>query len=99
MSSSEITRRSFVSAFAAAGAARDPKQPGLRLAIFSKHLQWAKWDEMAAVAAECGFDGIDLSVRAGGHVIPERVAEDLPRAFDVVRKAGLDMPMITAGIV
>ncbi len=54
---------------------------------------------MAAVAAECGFDGVDLSVRAGGHVAPERVTEDLPRAFEAVRRAGLEMPMITAGIV
>ena len=98
MGAPELTRRGFVGALAAAAAA-ETKPGGLKLAIFSKHLQWAKWEEMASVAAECGFDGIDLSVRAGGHVDPERVADDLPRAFDAVRKAGLDMPMITAGIV
>ena len=98
MPPSDLTRRGFAGALAAAAAA-GTKPGGLKLAIFSKHLQWAKWDEMATVAAECGFDGVDLSVRAGGHVDPERVADDLPRAFDAVRKAGLDMPMITAGIV
>jgi sugar phosphate isomerase/epimerase len=92
----ELSRRRFVGAMAAAGA---NKSSGLKLAIFSKHLQWAKWDEMAAVANECGFDGIDLAVRKGGHVEPERVAGDLPRAFEAVHNAGLDMPMITAGIV
>ncbi len=92
----ELSRRLFVGAMAAAATS---KQGGLKLAIFSKHLQWAKWDEMAAVAAECGFDGIDLAVRKGGHVEPEHVADDLPRAFEAVRKAGLDVPMITAGII
>lgn len=93
-----MTRRTFVSALAAA-AARDSKSSALKLSVFSKHLQWAKWDEMAAVAAQCGFDGVDLSVRTGGHVDPARVTDDLPRAFEFVRKAGLEMPMITAGIV
>src|SRR6476620_4106677 len=97
MSAFELTRRSFVGAMGAA-VTKDTKA-GLKLAVFSKHLQWAKWDEMAAVAAECGFDGVDLSVRAGGHVLPERVTEDLPLAFEAVRRAGLEMPMITAGIV
>jgi sugar phosphate isomerase/epimerase len=99
MSGSEISRRGFVGALAAAGAAAASTEPPLKLSVFSKHLQWAQWDEMAAVAKECGFDGIDLSVRKGGHVLPERVADDLPRAFEVVRKAGLEIPMITAGIV
>jgi L-ribulose-5-phosphate 3-epimerase len=102
MSGSDLSRRGFVGALAAGGAgaaAAESQQGRLKLAVFSKHLQWAKWDEMAAVAAECGFDGVDLSVRKAGHVDPERVAEDLPRAFEAVHKAGLEMPMITAGIV
>jgi sugar phosphate isomerase/epimerase len=74
-------------------------QPPLKLAIFSKHLHWAGWDEMAAFAAEAGFDGIDLTVRPGGHVAPERAAADLPRAAAAIRKAGLDLPMITTAIV
>ena len=35
-----------------------------------------------------GFDGIDLTVRPKGHVAPERVAEDLPRALDAIRAKG-----------
>ena len=66
---------------------------------FSKHLQWLNWEQMAETAAELGFDGIDLTVREGGHVLPERVKEDLPKVARIVRKAGLDIPMITAGIV
>ena len=54
---------------------------------------------MAATAEELGFDGIDLTVREGGHVEPERVQEDLPKVAKIVRAAGLEIPMITAGIV
>jgi sugar phosphate isomerase/epimerase len=71
----------------------------LKLSIFSKHLQWASYPEMALFAAEAGFDGVDVTVRQGGHVLPERVQDDLPRAVEAVRKGGLEVPMITAGIV
>jgi len=53
---------------------------------------------MGQVAAEIGFDGIDITVRTGGHVLPDRVAEDLPKAVEAVRKSGLDVYMITTGI-
>jgi sugar phosphate isomerase/epimerase len=105
-----VSRREFVTAalalpgasplssvVAAAPQAATPAEP--QLVIFSKHLHWARWQEMAEFARESGFDGVDLTVRKGGHVQPERVAEDLPAAFEAVRKAGLSMPMITTGIV
>lgn len=44
---------------------------------------------------DAGFDGVDLTVRPGGHVLPERAAQDLPRAVDVIRSHGLEVPMIT----
>ena len=79
---------------------RGSKSSGrLPIIYFSKHLQWLDWEHMAETAAELGFDGIDLTVREGGHVLPERVQQDLPKVAKIVRKAGLDIPMITAGIV
>ena len=53
---------------------------------------------MAEVSKEIGFDSVDLTVRKGGHVLPERVADDLPKAFEAVRSAGLVMDMITTDI-
>jgi sugar phosphate isomerase/epimerase len=94
-----MNRRAFLAAASGAMLRGQEKRPKLKLSIFSKHLQWAPYDEMAAFAAGAGFDGVDITVRAGGHVLPERVADDLPRAVEAVRKAGLDVPMITAGIV
>ncbi|MFZ6013256.1 MAG: sugar phosphate isomerase/epimerase family protein, partial [Bacteroidota bacterium] len=68
------------------------------ISVFSKNLQWLDYDNMAKVAAEIGFDGIDLTVRPNGHVLPERVAEDLPKAVRAVRSAGLEVYTITTAI-
>jgi sugar phosphate isomerase/epimerase len=38
-------------------------------------------------------------VRKGGHVLPERAAEDLPRAVEAIRAHQLTVPMITTEIV
>lgn len=99
MQAQTFSRRGFLAAAAAAPMAA-PAQAGggLKVSIFSKHLHWAEWKEMADVAKEIGFDSIDLTVRKGGHVLPERVAEDLPKAFEIVRRAGLEMAMITTDI-
>src|SRR5579884_2026757 len=71
----------------------------LKIAIFSKHLQFIEGDELAAAAASIGFDGIDITVRKGGHIAPERVRQDLPPLVATIRKHGLEVPMITADIV
>jgi sugar phosphate isomerase/epimerase len=82
---------------ALAGAAEKPALP--KICIFSKHLQWLNIADAATLAAEIGFDGVDITVRDGGHVQPERTAIELPKAVEAVRKAGLEVPMITTGIV
>jgi sugar phosphate isomerase/epimerase len=98
---SDLSRRAIL----AGGAARVGKAMGappaskLKVAIFSKHLHFLRGDEMAAGAAEIGFDGVDLTVRKGGHVEPENVRRDLPALAAAVRKHGLEMPMITTDIV
>ncbi|CAN5324063.1 sugar phosphate isomerase/epimerase [soil metagenome] len=74
------------------------KDEDFKISIFSKHLQWLDYAEMASLASEIGFDGVDLTVRPNGHVLPERVKEDLPKAVEAVRKAGLEVYMITTAI-
>ncbi len=66
--------------------------------LFSKHLQFLEYEEMAARAAEMGFDGLDLTVRPGGHVLPENVETDLPKAVAAIKKAGLSPLMMTTAI-
>jgi sugar phosphate isomerase/epimerase len=54
---------------------------------------------MTELCARLGYDGIDLTVRDGGHVLPARVEEDLPNAVEIIHKAGLTTPMVTSGII
>ena len=69
-----------------------------KIHIFSKHLQFLNYRDMADSAAEMGFDGVDLTVRPKGHVLPERVEEDLPLAAGMLKKAGLQPCMITTAV-
>lgn len=69
-----------------------------RIHVFSKHLQWLDYSALAETVAATGFDGVDLTVRPGGHVLPERVQDDLPRAVEAMRQAGLNVDMITTAI-
>ena len=69
------------------------------LCLFSKPVPQLSWRELADRAKRAGFGGIDLTVRAGGHVLPERVTTDLPQAVAAIRGAGLEVPMITTELL
>lgn len=66
--------------------------------VFAKPLQWLSYDETAALIADTGFGGIDYAVRPGGHVLPEKVQEDLPKAVEAARRKGVKVEMITTAI-
>jgi len=71
----------------------------LSVHIFSKHLQFLDYENMAEAAKKIGFDGVDLTVRPKGHVLPERVEEDLPRATEAIKSVGFTPNMFTSKIV
>lgn len=108
-SRNQLTRRDFVAIAAAAGVGALCPFPvsgrslvsdtaELEVHLFSKHLQFLNYDEMAEVTAEIGLDGLDLTVRPGGHVLPERVEDDLPKAVDALHRNGLKTVMMTTSI-
>jgi L-ribulose-5-phosphate 3-epimerase len=67
--------------------------------VFSKPLHWLSYADTARIIADAGYGGIDYTVRvAQGHVLPEKVQEDLPRAVDAARAAGLKVEMITTDV-
>jgi len=70
----------------------------LHISIFSKHLQFLDYQEMAKAAADIGFDGVDLTVRPNGHVLPERVEQDLPKAIEAIGDAGFEPLMMTTAV-
>ena len=72
--------------------------PKLSVHIFSKHLQFLDYDETGEMAAEMGFNGVDLTIRPNGHVLPEQVKNELPKAVDAIRKAGSNCDLITTSI-
>ena len=106
------TRREFLSTAGVAGAvtllpgrlapAQSSKAPAtagpVPVSVFTKHLQYLDHRALAEAVAEAGFDGIDLPVRAGGHVLPERVGDDLPKVVEAARAAGVAVTMITTAI-
>ena len=108
MSNLSVSRREWLAALGAstalAGAARaqethEASGGPLKICIFSKHFQWTDVTECAAMSRQIGFDGVDLTVRKGGHVLPENVERDLPKAVEIIHKQGLMTPMITAEII
>ncbi len=105
-----ILRRDFLKTVGAAGLlvslstktsfAADEKPQGMsrrKISIFSKHLQWLDYQGMADAASKIGFDGVELTVRPGGHVLPENVERDLPKAIEEVKKAGLEVRSMVVG--
>jgi sugar phosphate isomerase/epimerase len=75
-----------------------PAYEKIKVGIFSKHMHWLNYADMAALTKQLGFDGIDLTVRPDGHVSPERVADDLPKAVEAIEKAGLKVYTIVTNI-
>ncbi|MCK5101654.1 MAG: sugar phosphate isomerase/epimerase, partial [Cyclobacteriaceae bacterium] len=43
-----------------------------QICIFSKHLHWLNFKEVGEFVKHLGYDGVDLTVRKGGHVPPEK---------------------------
>ena len=70
-----------------------------KLAVFTKHLQFLNGDALADALAEMGADGADVSLRAGGHIEPERVGEDFPALLKSLEKRKLTVPIATTDIV
>src|SRR5205823_1390617 len=75
------------------------KEGRMEWVMFSKMLAPYSVPEAGAVIRDLGFDGVDLTVRPGGHVLPEDVQGRLPAAVEALRQQGLSVPMITTGVV
>lgn len=70
----------------------------LDINIFSKHLQFLDYKLVGEMAAEMGFSGVDLTVRPNGHVSPESVKTELPKAIKAINEGGSNCKMITTSI-
>ena len=97
-----ISRRQFLTttaaALACAGLRAAPAAPKYHFCAFEKPLQFLSYDDMAQLVADAGYNGIEATARSGGHILPERIDEDLPRMIEALQKRNLDLTILTSDI-
>lgn len=63
----------------------------MQLTVFTKPWKTTPLPELAARVKQLGFDGIELPVRSGFQVEPEKVQTDLPKAAKIFADGGLSI--------
>ena len=96
-----MNRRQFIATTAAIAAASSSlanargRNP---FCVFTKPFQSLTYDELADLIAELGFDGIEGTIRPGGHITPEQVPDELPKMVEALRKRKLELIIMASGI-
>ncbi|MCE5250569.1 TIM barrel protein [bacterium] len=107
-----LTRRTFLKGASTAGiasavlgaghstGAQAAEKSVLKFGGFTKTFQslGLNYEETAEAAAEVGWDGIECPVRPEGHVLPERVEDDLPRMVEALGKRKLELLIMATAI-
>ena len=70
----------------------------MKYLVLSKPLENLSYEELADTVAGLGMDGVDLTVRSPGHVLPERVKTDLPKAAQAMRSRDLEIGWLTTAV-
>jgi len=78
------------------GAMRPRMAPAV--CLYSKVLIKIGYIDLPMIVQGLGFDGVDLSVEQGGHVLPDKVDYSLMPALEAITGIGLDVPMITTDV-
>jgi len=106
MTTPDLSRREFLAgslavvgtAWACELAAGQDEAPRNPICAFTKFLQPLSYDQVAECVARLGFDGVEATVRDRGHVLPERVEDDLPKLVEALRKHDLEITIMTSGV-
>lgn len=93
-----MKRSEFLLSAGAAAMMAQSNAPRPTLCLFSKHAAKLNYQQLGKYCKDVGFEGVDLTVRPGGHVLPEKVTDDLPVAVAILENSGLKVPMITTGL-
>ena len=102
VSPSPLSRRRFLQLTGAgllAAQARAEAESPWPVITFSKPFQKTTFERTAEIVSEVGWQGIELPLRANGQIEPERVADDLPKMVEALKKRGLQVGLITTDIV
>jgi sugar phosphate isomerase/epimerase len=68
------------------------------ICVFTKPFQSLSYDQLADRVAELGFDGIEATIRDGGHIEPQQVADELPKMVEALRSRNLEITVMTSSI-
>jgi sugar phosphate isomerase/epimerase len=82
----------------AASAAAVPQDKPYEYCTFIKFIQDLSHEELATTLKEFGFDGAEVTVRKGGYIAPEAVADELPKLAEVFAKHDLKINILTTDI-
>ncbi len=102
-----MNRRSFVASSVSAVAglamsnvcvAEQPKKARFEICAFEKFVQSLSYDELGSTMAELGFDGIEATVRKGGHIEPVQVEDELPKMVEALAKHGVNVTIMTSNV-
>ena len=70
----------------------------MQFVLFTDNLSELKIPDVCAEVKRVGFDGLDLTLRPGGHVPPENAEMGLSEAKRVADAAGLSIPMASTAV-
>lgn len=73
-------------------------RPAIEIGAFTKSFQDRSIPEVCRIFKKIGLDGLDLTVRPGGHIEPKNVTAELPRAAEAAKQAGTKILFLTTGI-
>ena len=97
-----LSRREFVTLLAAAIPGAQPsaaiagEAARFKIIAFSKPFANLNFEDTADLVADVGWDGIECPVRSkAGHILPERVEDDLPRMVEALGKRGKEVAIVT----
>jgi sugar phosphate isomerase/epimerase len=96
-----ISRRAFLQGSAAAAViagSASAQTSAWKVGGFTKTIQDLSFEDTARVAVDAGWDGIELPLRAGGHVLPERVDDDLPKMVAALRARSQEVLVLATDI-
>ncbi|MCA9075363.1 MAG: TIM barrel protein [Planctomycetaceae bacterium] len=68
------------------------------ICAFTESFQDMPIPEVCGLFRNMGLDGLDLTVRPGGHISPENAPRQLPDAAQAAKDHGVSIPMLTTGI-
>ena len=69
-----------------------------KVCAYTEHFQELSIPEVCKVFKRIGVDGLDLTVRPGGHIEPKNAKDELPRAVKAARDHDLEIMILTTGI-